>query len=96
MIEKQRSGCPHDYATNLTKTPGGLAAGFKAPGWDWSLEKYYHHWFQSDKDVLGLIDEIGARLFELILATASGSKTKSERFGYGQSEFVPWQLGAVM
>jgi altronate hydrolase len=42
------------------------------------------------------IEEIGARLFELILATASGEKTKSERFGYGQSEFVPWQLGAVM
>ena len=25
------------------------------------MEKFYHHWFQSDKDVLGLIDEIGAR-----------------------------------
>ena len=24
---------------------GGLAAGFKAPHWDWSLEKFYHHWF---------------------------------------------------
>ena len=23
-------------------------------------------------------------------------KTKSERHGYGQSEFVPWYLGAVM
>ncbi|MBA2547079.1 MAG: UxaA family hydrolase, partial [Burkholderiaceae bacterium] len=42
------------------------------------------------------IEEIGARLFELILVTASGDKTKSERFGYGQSEFVPWQLGATM
>jgi altronate hydrolase len=42
------------------------------------------------------IEEVGARLFELILHTASGGKTKSERFGYGQSEFVPWQLGAVM
>lgn len=40
---------------------GGLAAGFKEPHWDWSMEKFYHHWFQSDKDVLGLIDEIGAR-----------------------------------
>ncbi len=38
---------------------GGLAAGFKAPGWDWTLEKFYHHWFQSDKSVLGLIDELG-------------------------------------
>lgn len=40
---------------------GGLAAGFKAPHWDWTLEKYYHHWFTSDRDVLGLIDELGVR-----------------------------------
>jgi altronate hydrolase len=38
----------------------------------------------------------GERLFGLILATASGAKTKSERHGYGQNEFVPWYLGAVM
>jgi len=38
---------------------GGLAAGFKAPHWDWTLEKFYHHWFASDKDVLGLIGELG-------------------------------------
>jgi altronate hydrolase len=42
------------------------------------------------------IEEVGERLFNLILATASGAKSKSERFGYGQSEFVPWQLGATM
>ena len=40
---------------------GGLASGFKAPHWNWSLEKFYHHWFQSDKDILGLIDELGWR-----------------------------------
>ena len=39
---------------------GGLAAGFADPNWDWSLDKFYHHWFQSDTDVLGLINEIGA------------------------------------
>ncbi len=38
---------------------GGLASGFKAPHWDWYLEKYYHHWFQSDKAILGLIAELG-------------------------------------
>ena len=38
---------------------GGLAAGFKDDGWDWYLEKYYHHWFEGDKHILGLIDEIG-------------------------------------
>ncbi len=40
---------------------GGLASGFKAPHWDWSLEKFYHHWFQSDSSMLGLIDELGWR-----------------------------------
>lgn len=38
---------------------GGLAAGFKAPHWEWTLEKYYHHWFQSDAAILGLIKELG-------------------------------------
>src|SRR5713101_378267 len=40
---------------------GGLAAGFKAPHWDWTLEKFYHHWFATDKSILGLIDELGWR-----------------------------------
>ncbi len=40
---------------------GGLAAGFKAPHWDWTLEKFYHHWFASDSAILGLIDELGWR-----------------------------------
>lgn len=40
---------------------GGLAAGFKDDAWDWELEKFYHHWFESDKDMLGLIEELGAR-----------------------------------
>ena len=38
---------------------GGLAAGFKEPHWDWSVEQYYHHWFASDKHMLGLINELG-------------------------------------
>ncbi len=42
------------------------------------------------------VDDIGARLFALMLDTASGRKSKSEVHGYGQSEFVPWYLGAVM
>ena len=42
------------------------------------------------------IDEMGERIFRLMLQTASGTKTKSEIHGYGQNEFVPWSLGAVM
>ncbi len=42
------------------------------------------------------IAEAGARFFEMILATASGAKTKSETLGYGDDEFAPWVLGATM
>jgi protoporphyrinogen oxidase len=38
---------------------GGLAAGFKEPDWDWSVEKFYHHWFQSDGSMMGMIQELG-------------------------------------
>lgn len=38
---------------------GGLAAGFTQPHWDWTVERFYHHWFQSDKYMLGLIEELG-------------------------------------
>lgn len=38
---------------------GGLASGFKEPHWDWWVEKFYHHWFQTDKYMLGLIRELG-------------------------------------
>ena len=42
------------------------------------------------------VQEAGQKIFELILATASGEPSKSERHGFGQDEFVPWYLGAVM
>jgi altronate hydrolase len=42
------------------------------------------------------VDEIAARLFTLILDTCAGSRSKSELHGYGQNEFIPWYLGAVM
>ncbi len=38
---------------------GGLASGFKESYWDWSVEKFYHHWFQTDSEMLGLIRELG-------------------------------------
>jgi altronate hydrolase len=41
------------------------------------------------------IDEVGERLFRMMLDVASGSATKSELHGYGQNEFVPWQLGTI-
>ncbi len=40
---------------------GGLAAGFRDEGWAWHLEKYYHHLFQSDRAIIGLVEELGLR-----------------------------------
>lgn len=42
------------------------------------------------------IEDKGREIFEEILKVASGKRTKSEGFGYGDNEFVPWQIGAVM
>ncbi len=42
------------------------------------------------------IEALGRRIFELMIDTASGKETCSEAFGYGDNEFVPWQVGAVM
>lgn len=38
----------------------------------------------------------GDEIFAKMLEVASGEKSKSEALGYGDAEFVPWQIGAVM
>ena len=63
-------------------------------------------WIRQEEDIDlnagGIVDgnesvaQVGEKLFELMLATCSGTKSKSELHGYGQSEFIPWYLGAVM
>lgn len=42
------------------------------------------------------VQDCGARIFDHILRTASGEKTKSEQFDFGGAEFAPWVLGATM
>jgi altronate hydrolase len=42
------------------------------------------------------IEQKGREIFQMILDTASGKRSKSEELGYGRNEFVPWQLGATM
>ena len=43
----------------------------------------------------GSLEEKGQEIFDEILAVSSGKKTKSELLGYGDNEFVPWQIGAT-
>jgi len=41
------------------------------------------------------IEAMGESIFQALLRVASGERTKSEMHGYGQNEFVPWQLSAI-
>jgi altronate hydrolase len=42
------------------------------------------------------VEEVGRRIFEEILAVASGKQTKSERQGVGEEEFSPWIVGPIL
>jgi altronate hydrolase len=42
------------------------------------------------------IEDKGKEIFDMILAVASGARSKSEQLGYGEAEFTPWQIGATM
>ena len=63
----------------------------------------YHH-MSDDMDVncgeildgTTTVQEKGEQIFRLSLDTASGAPSKSEALGFGDNEFTPWQLGAVM
>lgn len=38
---------------------GGLASGFRDEHWEWHLDRFYHHIFETDKDIITLTHEIG-------------------------------------
>jgi len=38
----------------------------------------------------------GSEIFDALLRVASGEKSKCELLGYGDAEYVPWQIGATM
>ncbi len=42
------------------------------------------------------VQECGQRIFETMIRTASGERTKSEAFDAGGAEFAPWVIGATM
>lgn len=42
------------------------------------------------------VPEMGQRIFDKIIEVASGTPSKSEALGFGDAEFVPWQIGATM
>ncbi|MBT6094575.1 MAG: altronate dehydratase [Rhodospirillaceae bacterium] len=42
------------------------------------------------------VPEMGQVIFDKMLDVASGERSKSEQLGFGDNEFIPWQIGAVM
>lgn len=40
---------------------GGLATGFQDEKWAWPLEKFYHHIFESDQAIIGLVEALGIK-----------------------------------
>ena len=93
-------------ANMIVFTTGRGSAYGCAPSPSLKLSTNTQLWVKQEEDIdlncgeiadgIASVDEIGEKLFQLILDTASGTKSKSERHGYGQSEFVPWYVGAVM
>ena len=60
-----------------------------------------YNWMTDDMDINAgtildgteTVQQVGMRIFEKIIAVASGEKTKSELAGIGDEEFAPWILG---
>ncbi len=42
------------------------------------------------------VEEVGVRIFERIIAVASGERSSSEAMGYGEEEFCPWDMGVML
>lgn len=57
-LELSRRGARVDVFEAADKV-GGLAVGFKRPGWKWTAEKFYHHIFTNDDAIIGLSKELG-------------------------------------
>ena len=86
-------------------TGRGTVYGFKpTPVIKLASNSAMYERMQGDMDInCGLVLEgvadipaMGRRIYDEMLAIASGKPTKSEAQGYGEHEFVPWHLGVVM
>ncbi|MBP2551718.1 galactarate dehydratase [Neorhizobium galegae] len=86
-------------------TGRGSVSGFKpAPSLKLATNTPMYERMQEDMDlncgtiVTGdeTVEEVGKRIFQAVIATASGERTLSEIYNYGDNEFVPWQVGAIM
>ena len=85
-------------------TGRGSAFGFKpAPSIKLATNSHMYRSMTEDMDINcgDILDGVsieakGREILDKVIAVASGEKSKSEELGYGDNEFVPWQIGAVM
>lgn len=93
-------------ATVICFTTGrGSAFGYKpAPSIKLATNTHLFENMSEDMDIncgtiidgIDTLDSKGREILDTIIRIASGEKTKSEQLGYGDAEFTPWQIGAVM
>ena len=74
---------------------GGLAAGF--PVGDSRIERFYHHWFTSDRDVLALLAELGLTERVVYSSTRTGMYFANRLYRLSKPldllRFTPLSLG---
>ena len=92
-------------ATVILFTTGrGSVFGFKpSPSIKIATNSRLFHHMRDDMDVNAgtilegsSVEQVGQEIFELVVETASGKKTKSELAGVGELEFNPWTLGPIL
>lgn len=83
----------------------GTVVGFKpVPCLKFASNTHMYNRMKGDMDIncgpvidAGVsVKDMGHSIYKTLLETASGSKSKSEIWGYGSHEFVPWHIGAVL
>jgi len=92
------------HVVAFTTGRGTVLGSIPAPTLKLASNSELYRLMQADMDVncgqvldAGLsIEQMGAQIFNLVLDTASGKKTKSELAHQGQWEFHPWYIGAVV
>jgi altronate hydrolase len=85
-------------------TGRGSAYGCKpTPSIKLATNSFIYHQMIDDMDINcgDIVDGVpieakGREIFDSVLRVASGERSKSELLGYGDAEFVPWQVGATM
>lgn len=92
-------------ATIILFTTGrGSVFGFKpSPSIKIATNSRLFHHMPDDMDINAgavlegkSVEEVGQEIFEAVIETASGKKTKSEQAGVGELEFNPWTLGPIL